>query len=76
MKNNYTTMIEDIMSFSPNTFFKRTWKNNKKLKKGLDYSMSQITQIVATMANFRSVLISESDIDTIEVTIKINLCHK
>jgi hypothetical protein len=36
--------IDDIMSFSPN-LFERTRKN-LKVKKVLDYSMSQITQIV------------------------------
>jgi hypothetical protein len=37
-KNNYVGYyeIDDIMSFSPDSIFKRTWKNNK-IKK-LDYS--------------------------------------
>jgi hypothetical protein len=34
------------MSFSPDSILERTRKNNKGKKGVLDYSMSQITQIV------------------------------
>jgi hypothetical protein len=47
-KNSYVGYyeIDDIMSFSPDSILERTRKNNKGKKGVLDYSMSQITQIV------------------------------
>jgi hypothetical protein len=45
-KNSYVGYyeIDDIMSFSPDSILER--RKNKKGKGVLDYSMSQITQIV------------------------------
>ncbi|MFT7334685.1 MAG: CBS domain containing-hemolysin-like protein [Porticoccaceae bacterium] len=76
-KNNYIGYyeIEDIMSFFHQTPFLKEPGRIIKVKKGLlDYSMSQITQIVeSNNGKLLGLFISESDIDTIEVTIKINL---
>jgi CBS domain containing-hemolysin-like protein len=75
--NNYVGYyeIEDIMSFFHQTPFLKEPGRIIKVKKGvLDYSMSQITQIVeSNNGKLLGLFISESDIDTIEVTIKINL---
>jgi hypothetical protein len=61
------------MSFSPDSILERTRKNNKGKKGVLDYSMSQITQIVeSNNGKLLGLFISESDV-SIEVTMKISL---
>jgi hypothetical protein len=74
-KNSYVGYyeIDDIMSFSPDSILERTRKNNKGKKGVLDYSMSQITQIVeSNNGKLLGLFISESDV-SIEVTMKISL---
>jgi hypothetical protein len=45
-----------------------------KVKRGVDYSMSQITQIVeSNNGKLLGLFISESDVNSIEVTMKISL---
>ncbi len=67
--------IEDIMSFFHQTpFLKEPGRIIKVKKRIVDYSMSQITQIVeSNNGKLLGLFISESDVDTVEVTIKINL---
>jgi len=67
--------IDDIMSFFHQTPFLKEQGRIIKVKKGvLDYSMSQITQIVeSNNGKLLGLFISESDVDTIEVTMKISL---
>jgi hypothetical protein len=71
-KNSYVGYyeIDDIMSFSPDSILERTRKNNKGKKGVLDYS-SQITQIVeSNNGKLLGLFISESDVNSIEVTMK------
>jgi predicted transcriptional regulator len=67
--------IDDIMSFFHQTPFLKEQGRIIKVKKGvLDYSMSQITQIVeSNNGKLLGLFISESDVDSIEVTMKISL---
>ncbi|MGO4820438.1 MULTISPECIES: CBS domain-containing protein [unclassified Flavobacterium] len=67
--------IDDIMSFFHQTPFLKEQGRIIKVKKGvIDYSMSQITQIVeSNNGKLLGLFISESDVDTIEVTMKISL---
>ena len=67
--------IEEIMTFFHQTPFLKEPGRIIKIKKGvLDYSMSQITQIVeSNNGKLLGLFISESDVDTIEVTLKISL---
>tara|TARA_R110000868_G_scaffold58472_1_gene180666 strand:+ start:38 stop:694 length:657 start_codon:yes stop_codon:yes gene_type:complete len=67
--------IDDIMSFFHQTPFLKEQGRIIKVKKGvLDYSMSQITQIVeSNNGKLLGLFISEADINTIEVTMKISL---
>lgn len=67
--------IDDIMSFFHQTPFLKEQGRIIKVRKGvLDYSMSQITQIVeSNNGKLLGLFISEADIDTIEVTMKISL---
>ncbi|MES2240407.1 MAG: CBS domain-containing protein [Bacteroidota bacterium] len=67
--------IEDIINFFHQTPFIKEQGSIIKVKKGiLDYSMSQITQIVeSNNGKLLGLFISEADIDTVEVTIKISL---
>ncbi|WP_414000108.1 CBS domain-containing protein [Flavobacterium sp. W1B] len=65
--------IEDIMSFFHETPFLKEQGRIIKVKKGiLDYSMAQITQIVeSNNGKLLGLFISESDTESVEVTIKI-----
>lgn len=76
-KNSYIGYyeIDDIMSFFHQTPFLKEQGRIIKVKKGvLDYSMSQITQIVESNdGKLLGLFISESDVDSIEVTMKISL---
>jgi Mg/Co/Ni transporter MgtE len=76
-KNSYIGYYEldDIMSFFHQTPFLKEQGRILKVKKGvLDYSMSQITQIVeSNNGKLLGLFISESDVDSIEVTMKISL---
>jgi Mg/Co/Ni transporter MgtE len=67
--------IDDIMSFFHQTPFLKETGRIIKVKKGvLDYSMSQITQIVeSNNGKLLGLFISESDINSVEVTVKISL---
>lgn len=67
--------IDDIMSFFHQTPFLKEQGRIIKVKKGvLDYSMSQIAQIVeSNNGKLLGMFISEADVDTIEVTLKISL---
>lgn len=75
--NNYVGYyeIDDIMSFFHQTPFLKEQGRIIKVKKGvLDYSMSQIAQIVeSNNGKLLGLFISEADVDTIEVTMKISL---
>lgn len=66
--------MEDIINFFHQTPFIKEQGAIVKIKKGiLDYSMSQITQIVeSNNGKLLGLFISESDIDSVEVTIKIS----
>ncbi|RVT78589.1 CBS domain-containing protein [Flavobacterium sufflavum] len=66
--------IEDIINFFHQTPFIKEQGAIVKIRKGiLDYSMSQITQIVeSNNGKLLGLFISESDIDSVEVTIKIS----
>ena len=68
-------MIEDIMSFFHQTPFLKEQGRIKKKKKGIsDYSMGQIAQIVeSNNGKLLGLFISESDNESVEVTIKITL---
>lgn len=76
-KNSYIGYyeIDDIMSFFHQTPFLKEQGRIIKVKKGvLDYSMSQITQIVESNdGKLLGLFISESDVNSIEVTMKISL---
>ena len=65
--------IEDILTFFHQTTFLKEQGSIIKVRKGLvDYSMSQITQIVeSNNAKLLGLFISDSDNDTVEVTLKI-----
>ena len=67
--------IEDIMRFFHETPFLKEPGAIIIVKKGiLDYSMSQITQIVeSNNGKILGIFISESDVDSLEVTLKISL---
>ncbi len=67
--------IEDIMKFFHETpFLKEPGAIIVVKKPILDYSMSQITQIVeSNNGKILGVFISEADINTVEVTLKISL---
>lgn len=66
--------LEDIIIFLNQTPFIKEQGAVVKVRKGiLDYSMSQITQIVeSNNGKLLGVFISESDISSVEVTIKIS----
>jgi predicted transcriptional regulator len=66
--------MDDIINFFHQTPFIKEQGQIVKIKKGiLDYSMSQITQIVeSNNGKLLGLFISESDIDSVEVTIKIS----
>ncbi len=65
--------IEDVMSFFQQTPFLKEEGRILKIKKGvLDYSMSQVTQIVeSNNGKLLGLFISESNIDSVEITLKI-----
>ncbi|RKS99068.1 CBS domain-containing protein [Flavobacterium sp. 123] len=67
--------IEDIMKFFHETPFLKEAGGIIIIKKGiLDYSMSQITQIIeSNNGKLLGLFISDSDAESIEVTIKISL---
>ena len=67
--------IEDIMKFFHETPFLKEAGGIIIIKKGiLDYSMSQITQIIeSNNGRLLGMFISDSDTENIEVTIKISL---
>lgn len=67
--------IEDIMKFFHETPFLKEPGGIIVVKKPiLDYSMSQITQIVeSNNGKLLGLFISEADVDSVEVTIKITL---
>ncbi|MGZ9734349.1 CBS domain-containing protein [Flavobacterium sp. GNP002] len=67
--------IEDIMKFFHETPFLKEPGGIIIVKKGvLDYSMSQITQIVeSNNGKLLGLFISEADVDSVEVTLKITL---
>ena len=67
--------IDDIMSFFHQTTFLKEQGSIIKVKKNiLDYSMSQIAQIVeSNNGKLLGLFISESDAHTVEVTIKISV---
>lgn len=67
--------IDDIMTFFHQTTFLKEPGRIIKVKKGIiDYSMSQITQIVeSNNGKLLGLFISESDAATIEVTLKISM---
>jgi hypothetical protein len=71
-KNSYIGYyeIDDIMSFSPDSIFER--RKNYKVKGVLDYSMSQITQIVESNNGKLLGLLFLNLMDSIEVTMKIS----
>ena len=66
--------MEDIINFFHQTPFIKEQGAIIKIRKGiLDYSMSQITQIVeSNNGKLLGLFISEADADTVEVTIKIS----
>jgi Mg/Co/Ni transporter MgtE len=76
-KNSYIGYyeIDDIMSFFHQTPFLKEQGRVIKVKKGIvDYSMGQITQIVeSNNGKLLGLFISESNMDSIEVTMKISL---
>ena len=67
--------IEDIMKFFHETPFLKEQGGIIVVKKGvLDYSMSQVAQIVeSNNGKLLGVFISESAVDTVEITLKITL---
>ncbi len=75
--NNYVGYYEigDIMKFFHETPFLKEAGGIIIVKKGiLDYSMSQITQIVeSNNGKLLGLFVSDSDIESIEITIKISL---
>jgi CBS domain-containing protein len=75
--NNYVGYYEigDIMKFFHETPFLKEAGGIIIVKKGiLDYSMSQITQIVeSNNGKLLGLFVSDSDIESIEITLKISL---
>jgi CBS domain-containing protein len=75
--NNYVGYYEigDIMKFFHETPFLKEAGGIIVVKKGiLDYSMSQITQIVeSNNGKLLGIFVSDSDIESIEITLKISL---
>jgi predicted transcriptional regulator len=67
--------IEDIMKFFHETPFLKEPGGIIVVKKGvLDYSMSQITQIIeSNNGKLLGLFISEADVESVQVTIKITL---
>lgn len=67
--------IGDIMKFFHETPFLKEPGGIIIIKKGvLDYSMSQITQIIeSNNGKLLGLFVSDSDVDTIEITIKVSL---
>ena len=67
--------IEDIMKFFHETPFLKEPGGIIVVKKGiLDYSMSQITQIVeSNNGKLLGLFISEADVESVQVTVKISL---
>lgn len=67
--------IDDIMTFFHQTPFLKEQGRIIKIKRGVhDYSMSQITQIIeSNNGKILGLFISESEVDSVEVTIKISL---
>ncbi len=67
--------IEDIIKFFHETPFLKEQGSVIVVKKSiLEYSMSQITQIVeSNNGKLLGLFVSESDLNTVQVTIKINL---
>jgi Mg/Co/Ni transporter MgtE len=67
--------IEDIMKFFHETPFLKEPGGIIVVKKGvLDYSMSQITQIIeSNNGKLLGLFISEADVESVEVTLKITL---
>lgn len=67
--------IEDIMKFFHETPFLKEPGGIIVVKKAtLDYSMSQITQIVeSNNGKLLGVFVSESDVESVEITLKITL---
>ncbi|MDD2821063.1 MAG: CBS domain-containing protein [Flavobacterium sp.] len=67
--------IGDIMKFFHETPFLKEPGGIIIVKKGvLDYSMSQITQIIeSNNGKLLGLFVSDSDVDTIEITIKVSL---
>ena len=67
--------IEDIMKFFHETPFLKEPGGIIVVKKGvLDYSMSQITQIIeSNNGKLLGLFISEADVESVEVTVKITL---
>lgn len=67
--------MEDIMKFFQETPFLKEPGGIIIVKKGvLDYSMSQITQIIeSNNGKLLGLFVSDSDVDTIEITIKVSL---
>jgi len=67
--------IEDIMKFFHETPFLKEPGGIIVVKKGiLDYSMSQITQIIeSNNGKLLGMFISEADVESVQVTIKISL---
>ncbi|MGA9638770.1 CBS domain-containing protein [Flavobacterium sp.] len=76
-ENNYVGYyeIDDIMSFFHLTPFLKEPGQIIKIKKGvLDYSMSQITQIVeSNNGKLLGLFISDATVDSVELTLKISL---
>lgn len=67
--------IEDIMKFFHETPFLKEPGGIIVVKKGvLDYSMSQITQIIeSNNGKLLGMFISEADVESVQVTVKISL---
>ena len=74
--NSYLVImsLKTSLNFSMKPLFERTWRNYCCRKPVLDYSMSQITQIVeSNNGKLLGLFISESDVEKVQVTIKISL---
>jgi Mg/Co/Ni transporter MgtE len=75
--NNYLGFyeMEEIIQFFNETPFMKEKGGIIVIKKGvLDYSMSQITQIVeSNNAKILGVFVSETDASTVEITVKISM---
>ena len=68
-------VVDDIMSFFHQTPFLKESGGIIKIKKGIiDYSMSQISQIVeSNNGKLLGMFVSEAENDTIEITLKISM---